>query len=75
MMSPDQLYQLPPTTTYLAPDGYTWYACYDDQLSILTNADGCLAVYSYPDKTEFRGVRRTIVNDYGLFVVDDLDDE
>lgn len=75
MISADMLYEITPDCVFLAPDGYTWYAAYESCKTFLTNASGELEAYSYPDKSEFREVRRFIIKEYDLFVVDDLDDE
>lgn len=47
-------------------DSETWYAFYDKALSILTNADGDLRSFSYDTKSEYRDVRRYIIEEYNL---------
>ncbi len=47
-------------------DSEAWYAFYDKALSILTNADGDLHSFSYDTKSEYRDVRRYIIEEYNL---------
>lgn len=70
------LYQQVPDRLYIASSDYlTWYAVYEREMCILTNASGCLEAYCYPNKTEFRDVRRFIVQEYDLFMEDIIQED
>lgn len=65
-MLEQQLYESLPDRLYTAPSGEIWYACYDNSFCILTNAGGQLESFCYTNKSEYRDVRRQIVNEYRL---------
>ena len=62
----EMLYSEPPDKLFLAKNKETWYAFYDSALSILTNVNDILEVYSYVSKPEYRSVRTTIVETYDV---------
>ena len=67
MISAQSLYETVPDRIYVGPNAEEWYAFYDDDFAILTNAaDNRLKVYQYDNKGEYRDVRRTIVDQYAL---------
>lgn len=66
MITSEYLYGLTPDRLMVHQRSETWYAFYDQALSILTNADGCLRSFSYDTKSEYRDVRRYIVDEYNL---------
>lgn len=66
MLTSEYLYGLTPDKLMVHRASETWYAFYDKALSILTNADGDLRSFSYDTKSEYRDVRRYIIEEYNL---------
>ena len=64
MFTSDYLYGLAPDRLLVSHDFDVWYAFYDDELSVLSNASGTLESYSYENKSEYREVRRFIMEEY-----------
>ncbi|MEL0098361.1 MAG: hypothetical protein VW907_02260 [Opitutae bacterium] len=62
----DDLYEQAPDKLYTSRDRQTWYACYDDELCLLTNAGGELKAYCYDSKPEYRDIRSKIIEAYNL---------
>lgn len=62
----EELYGQMPDKLFISKGTEFWYACYDDALCILTNAEGFMQAYCYDEKPEYRSVRRHIVNEYRL---------
>jgi hypothetical protein len=60
------LYARIPERLLVSGDGMTWYACYDNDLCILSNASGELEAFCYDDKGEYRDVRRHITENYNV---------
>jgi len=61
-----QLYQIIPDRLYMHYGCETWYAFYDYDLCVLTNSEGKLEAFCYDTKSEYRDVRRLIVQNYDL---------
>lgn len=66
MLTSEYLYGQAPDRLFVHRDSETWYAFYDKALSVLTNAEGELRSFSYDTKSEYRDVRRYIVEEYNL---------
>ena len=64
MVSSEYLYESSPDRLLVSDEFDVWYAFYDDELSVLSNSTGELVSYSYQDKSEYREVRRFIVEEY-----------
>jgi|TARA_R110000803_G_scaffold37598_8_gene81071 hypothetical protein len=64
MVSSEYLYESSPDRLLVSDEVDVWYAFYDDELSVLSNSTGELVSYSYQDKSEYREVRRFIVEEY-----------
>jgi len=64
MFTSDDLYGMAPDKLLVSDDFTVWYAFYDDELSVLSNAEGTLKAYSYDNKSEYREVRRFIKEQY-----------
>ncbi len=64
MSTSEYLYESSPDRLLVSEEFDVWYAFYDDELSVLSNATGDLVAYSYDDKSEYREVRRFIVEEY-----------
>jgi len=63
----EELYSQSPDRLYVSRDRNTWYACYDSQLCILTNAGSdYMRAFCYENKSDFREIRNMIVEEYGL---------
>jgi len=61
-----QLYQIAPDRLYMH-DGYeTWYAFYDYDLCVLKNSGGELAAFCYDTKSEYRDMRRMVIEEYDI---------
>ena len=66
MLTSEYLYGQTPDRLLVHHDSETWYAFYDKALSILTNADGDLRSFSYDSKSQYRDVRRHVIEEYNL---------
>ena len=66
MTKVDDLYETAPDRLLTCYAGDTWYAFYDYDLAVLSNAAGDLVAYYYSDKTEYRAVRRFITETYNV---------
>ena len=62
----EYLYSQTPDRLLVHRDSETWYAFYDKALSVLTNVEGELRSFTYDSKSEYRDVRRFIVQEYNL---------
>jgi len=60
------LYARVPDRLYWHSNREAWYACYDSELCILTNASSKLEAYCYTTKPEYRDARSKIVDEYNL---------
>lgn len=59
-----ELYFTAPDKVYSSKG--SWYAMFDDQLSILTNANMSIRAFTYADKADYREAKRFIINTYEL---------
>jgi hypothetical protein len=66
MPTSEYLYSQTPDRLLVHRDSETWYAFYDKALSVLTNVEGELRSFTYDSKSEYRDVRRFIVQEYNL---------
>lgn len=71
----EDLYESVPDRLYYDRSYTTWYACYDNDMCVLTNSTGILESFCYSSKGEYRDVRRTIVEEYDLKQVKQIYDE
>jgi len=71
----EDLYESVPDRLYYDRSYTTWYACYDSDMCVLTNSTGSLESFCYSSKSEYRDVRRTIVEEYDLKQVKQIYDE
>lgn len=62
----DQLYGTVPDKLYTSKQFDAWYAFYDIELCILTNAGDSLEIFCYQDKSEYRDVKRLILSEYNV---------
>lgn len=61
-----QLYQIAPDRLYINTEHETWYAFYDYDLCILTNGCGGVDAFCFDTKTEYRDVRRMMIEEYNI---------
>lgn len=69
------LYEQYPDRLYFDDRMEVWYAFYDNELTILSNATGTLESFTYGNKPEYREVRSVIVDTYPIRQVDYATDE
>ena len=62
----EDLYSEVPVRLYGTTVSDVWYAFYEKELCILTNANGHLSSYCYDSKEEYRDVRSFIIEEYNL---------
>jgi hypothetical protein len=62
----ETLYAKVPDRLYWHSNREAWYACYDSELCILTNASSKLEAYCYNSKPEYRDARSAMVEAYKL---------
>lgn len=65
-LTPESLYETRPDKLYVSKEFDAWYAFYEIELCILTNADGDLAAYCYDEKSDYRDARRFILTEYNV---------
>jgi hypothetical protein len=66
MVTSEYLYGMLPNKLLVSDEFGVWYAFYNNDLSVLSNATGELLSYTYDDKSQYREVRRFITEEYAV---------